>query len=157
MATLLQEPPTLFAMPDDGWYQISAVGEFPHNPTGLVQVIDRDSLAAIVQQFAEVAAKPNFPGVLIDFDHASLDLDKPTEAAGWIVGLQERPNGLWAKCGGATGAQEAVRGGRYRFVSPVWRQERMPEAGREPGTPHPPLQLRPDQRPQHPGHGPPGQ
>ena len=23
-----------FELPPDGWYQISALGEFPHNPTG---------------------------------------------------------------------------------------------------------------------------
>lgn len=128
MVSLLQQPQA-FALPADGWYHISAVGEFPHNPTGLVQVIDRDSLAAIVQQFAEVAGKPNFPGVLIDFDHSSLDLDKPTEAAGWIVGLQERPNGLWAKVRWSDRGEEAVRGGRYRFVSPVWRQEECLKLG----------------------------
>ena len=112
-----------FTLPDDGWFQISALGDFPHATTGLVQVIDGDAVSAIVQQFAEEATKPNFPGVLVDWDHASLDLDKPTEAAGWIMRLQQRPDGLWGQVRWSDRGAEAVQGGRYRFMSPVWRQE----------------------------------
>ena len=114
---------TMFQMPDDGWFQLSATGSFPHATTGLVQVIDDDAIAAIVQKFTEEATKPNFPGVLVDWDHSSLDLDKPTEAAGWIVALQQRPDGLWGQVRWSDRGAEAVSGGRYRFMSPVWRQE----------------------------------
>ena len=120
---------TLFQMPDDGWFQISAIGDFPHATTGLVQVIDGDAVSAIVQKFTEESAKPNFPGVLVDWDHASLDLDKPTEAAGWIVALQQRPDGLWGQIRWSDRGAEAVQGGRYRFMSPVWRQEDCLELG----------------------------
>ena len=112
-----------FTLPDDGWFQISAIGDFPHATTGLVQVIDADAIAAIVQKFTEESAKPNFPGVLVDWDHASLDLDKPTEAAGWIMNLQQRPDGLWGQVRWSDRGAEAISGGRYRFMSPVWRQE----------------------------------
>jgi hypothetical protein len=112
-----------FTLPDDGWFQISAIGDFPHATTGLVQVIDADAVSAIVQKFAEESAKPNFPGVLVDWDHASLDLDKPTEAAGWIMNLQQRPDGLWGQVRWSDRGAEAISGGRYRFMSPVWRQE----------------------------------
>ena len=112
-----------FTLPDDGWFQISAIGDFPHATTGLVQVIDADAVATIVQKFTEESAKPNFPGVLVDWDHASLDLDKPTEAAGWIMNLQQRPDGLWGQVRWSDRGAEAISGGRYRFMSPVWRQE----------------------------------
>ncbi len=114
---------SMFTVPEDGWFQLSAVGEFPHASTGLTQILDEDAIAAIVQAFTEDAAKPNFPGVLVDWDHASLDLDKPTEAAGWIVAVQKRPDGLWGQIRWSDRGAEAVRGGRYRFISPVWRQE----------------------------------
>ena len=114
---------SMFQMPEDGWFQLSATGSFPHATTGLVQVIDDDAIAAIVQKFTEEATKPNFPGVLVDWDHSSLDLDKPTEAAGWIVALQQRPDGLWGQVRWSDRGAEAVSGGRYRFMSPVWRQE----------------------------------
>ena len=112
-----------FTLPDDGWFQISAIGDFPHATTGLVQVIDADAVSAIVQKFTEESVKPNFPGVLVDWDHASLDLDKPTEAAGWIMNLQQRPDGLWGQVRWSDRGAEAISGGRYRFMSPVWRQE----------------------------------
>ena len=114
---------SMFQMPEDGWFQLSATGSFPHATTGLVQVIDDAAIAAIVQKFTEEATKPNFPGVLVDWDHASLDLDKPTEAAGWIVAVQQRPDGLWGQVRWSDRGAEAVSGGRYRFMSPVWRQE----------------------------------
>ena len=36
------------------------------------------------------AAVDNFAGVLVDFDHFSLDDRARSEAAGWIVGLEAR-------------------------------------------------------------------
>ena len=113
-----------FNLPQDGWYQLSTLGDFKHNPTGLLQVIDDASCKAIVERFAAEAAAPNFPGILIDFDHFSLEKDKPSEAAGWITALDYRPDsGLWAQIRWSDKGEEAVRGGRYRFISPVWRQD----------------------------------
>ncbi len=112
-----------FQMPADGWYQISALGEFPHAPTGLVQVVDDAGCKAMVDFFRQAAMQPNFAGVLIDFDHFSLDQSKPSEAAGWITQLEQRPTGLWAQIRWSDSGQQAVSGGRYRFISPVWKQD----------------------------------
>ena len=79
-----------FELPADGWYHIAPLGEFPHAAAGVVQVIDADACRAIVNAFRDQAAKPNFPGLLIDFDHFSLDRQKPSEAAGWISDVQFR-------------------------------------------------------------------
>ncbi len=118
-----------FELPPDGWYQISALGEFPHNPTGLVQILDDASCRLMAERFREESAKPNFPGILIDFDHFSLEKDKPSEAAGWIVGLEPRQNGLWAQIRWSDRGEQAVKGGRYRFISPVWRQDECEDLG----------------------------
>ncbi len=112
-----------FQMPADGWYQISSLGEFPHAPTGLVQVVDEAGCKAMVDFFRQAAMQPNFAGVLIDFDHFSLDQSKPSEAAGWITSLEQRPTGLWAQIRWSDSGQQAVSGGRYRFISPVWKQD----------------------------------
>ena len=40
-----------YRLPDDGWYQLSAIGDFPHNPSGLMQVIDEDACRRIVDRF----------------------------------------------------------------------------------------------------------
>lgn len=118
-----------FELPPDNWYQISALGEFTHNPTGLVQLIDAESCRTMVERFQGESAQPNFPGILIDFDHFSLDHDKPSEAAGWIVQLEQRPNGLWAQIRWTDKGEQAVRGGRYRFISPVFRQDECFDLG----------------------------
>ena len=124
-----------FELPADGWYHIAPLGEFPHAAAGVVQVIDPDACRAIVNAFRDQAAQPNFPGLLIDFDHFSLDRQKPSEAAGWICDVQfqeptpnlngpdeprrhegheedgkNRPNeaGLWAQIRWSDRGEEAV-------------------------------------------------
>ena len=110
-----------FVLPEDGWFNIATRGEWPHRPTGLVQVLDDEAIGAIIDAFKKFTAEPNWPGVLIDFDHQSLDQDKPTVAAGWIIALEDRPNGLWAKVRWSDIGRKSIEGGRYRFISPVWR------------------------------------
>ena len=89
MNTLILNRDT-FQMPDDGWYQIAPVGEFPHSGAGVVQVVDRTACDAMVNAFRADALMPNFAGLLIDFDHFSLDEKLKSEAAGWITALEAR-------------------------------------------------------------------
>jgi phage I-like protein len=109
-----------FRLPDDGWYHIAPFGEFPHTGAGVIQVIDQEACIAMAARFAADAQTTNFPGLLVDFDHFSLDGEKRSEAAGWIIGLENRENGLWAQIRWSDLGEEAVKGGRYRFLSPVW-------------------------------------
>ena len=110
--------PAPFSLPNDGWFHIAAFGEWPHKPTGLTQIIDDIAADEIIKAFTEFRAAPNWPGVLIDFDHQSLDVDKPTVAAGWIVDLAKRDNGLWAQVRWSDIGRKSIEGGRYRFISP---------------------------------------
>jgi hypothetical protein len=113
-----------FTLPEDGWYQLAPEGEFPHKATGLVQVLDPDACRAIAADFARASAMANFGGVLVDYDHFSLDRDKTSEAAGWILNVEHRPGmGLWGKIRWTDTGEAAIRGGRYRYISPVWRQD----------------------------------
>ncbi|MGA0409906.1 MAG: hypothetical protein ACO3PR_17600, partial [Limisphaerales bacterium] len=73
-----------FSLPEDGWYQLAPLGEFPHGDSGLVQVVDAAACEAMATRFVEEAKGDNFAGVLIDFDHFSLDSGSRSEAAGWI-------------------------------------------------------------------------
>ncbi len=112
-----------FVMPDDGWVQVSPMGEYPHKGAGVTQVIDGEACEKMVADFAvrREAAGAAFAGLLVDFDHFSLDTDKPSEAAGWIVELEARGDGLWAKVRWSDSGLSAVKGGRYRLLSPVFR------------------------------------
>ena len=62
----------------------------------------------------------SFAGVLLDYDHFSMDTDKPSEAAGWIVELAVRDDGLWGRVRWTDTGLKAVEGGRYRLVSAVF-------------------------------------
>jgi phage I-like protein len=123
-----------FELPEDGWYQLAPLGEFPHAAAGVTQVIDVAACARMVTAFENArAAAGNFPGLLIDFDHFSLDATKHSEAAGWITDLKSMPNstgnGLFARIRWSDTGEAAVKGGRYRFLSPVWAKSDCEDLG----------------------------
>lgn len=141
-----------YELPSDGWYQVAPLGEFLHAMSGVVQVVDREACEAMVQRFEAEEAVDNFAGLLIDFDHFSLDQGNKSEAAGWIVGLEARGvaggdgearnaewgpaaeqarcgAGLWARIRWSDLGEEAVKGGRYRFISPVWARSDCVDVG----------------------------
>jgi phage I-like protein len=112
---------TTFQPAPDGWFHIAPLGTFPH-PTGALQVIDAEACEAMARTFAEESRRPNFPGLLVDFDHASHDPAQPTTAAGWISALEPRGDGLYAQVRWSDLGHEALTGGRYRLASPVWNR-----------------------------------
>jgi phage I-like protein len=116
------------AIPSDGWFMVSAKGEFPisleNTRTGekqtFIQVLDDVACAAMFNRYqADKAANPGLE-LLVDFDHFSDQLDRRSEAAGWIVDLQNRADGLYASIRWSDLGEQAVTGRRYRFFSPVW-------------------------------------
>jgi phage I-like protein len=113
--------PTTFQPAPDGWFHIAPHGTFPH-PNGALQVIDAESCEAMLGTFNEEARQPNFPGLLVDFDHSSHDPAQPTTAAGWIGGLEHRDDGLYAQIRWSDLGHQALTGGRYRLASPVWNR-----------------------------------
>ena len=113
--------PTTFQPAPDGWFHIAPHGTFPH-PTGALQVLDAEACEAMTRTFNEEARAENFPGLLVDFDHASHDPAQPTTAAGWISGLEPRDDGLYAQVRWSDLGHQALTGGRYRLASPVWNR-----------------------------------
>ena len=109
-----------FMLAGDGWVQVTPCGEFPHVGAGVTQVIDREACDRIAADFNGRKSDANFPGVLVDFDHFSLDTEKSSEAAGWISDLESRDTGLWARVRWSDAGLSAVRGGRFRLMSPVF-------------------------------------
>jgi hypothetical protein len=109
-----------FVLAGDGWVQVTPCGEFPHVGAGVTQVIDREACDRIAADFNSRKSDSNFPGVLVDFDHFSLDTEKSSEAAGWITDLESRDTGLWARVRWSDAGLSAVQGGRFRLMSPVF-------------------------------------
>ncbi len=112
---------TPFQPAPDGWFHIAPHGTFPH-PNGTMQVLDAEACEAMRRTFDEEARQPNFPGLLVDFDHFSHDPAQPTTAAGWIGGLEHRDDGLYAQIRWSDLGHQALTGGRYRLASPVWNR-----------------------------------
>jgi len=126
----------------DGWFHIAPHGTFPH-PTGALQVLDAEACEAMTRTFAEEARRENFPGLLVDFDHASHDPAQPTTAAGWISGLEPRSDGLYAQIRWSDLGHQALTGGRYRLASPVWNRADCDQWTANASTGHETLHLRP--------------
>lgn len=115
-------------LPTDGFYHLIPKGEFPILIEGdngkqerIIQVIDDKAIDAMVNCFANESRKPNFAGLLVDQEHYSYDVEKSSEAFGWIKELQNRADGAWGKIEWTNDlGLPAVKNGRYKFVSPVW-------------------------------------
>jgi phage I-like protein len=99
-----------FTIPADGWYQLAPLGEFPHAGADVVQVIDAEACLAMAARFAADAAVPNFAGLLIDFDHFSMQGGQRSEAAGWITALEARCQTIDDRL--QTADQDGAAGGR---------------------------------------------
>lgn len=120
-----------FQLPPDGWFHLVPKGRFPIlDPSAqsdapikeriMMQVVDDRAVTLMLNRFAEEAKGENFPGLLIDYDHFSYDLDKPSVAAGWVKELKNRENGIWGRIEWTPKGQQSLTDGEYRFVSPVW-------------------------------------
>ena len=118
-----------FKMPADGWYQLAPLGEFVHVEACVIQVVDAEACVAMASRFKGDSAVENFAGLLVDFDHGSLDGERRSEAAGWIGDVAARPDGLWAQIRWSDVGELAVKGGRYRFLSPVWARSDCVDLG----------------------------
>lgn len=109
-----------FKHPADGWYMIEPRGEHPNRAAKVIQVIDADASAAIVNRFngdADAGKLSHGHEMLIDHEHFKHDLDKETRAYGWLTRLQNREDGIYGQVRWTTTGKAAVDGGDYRFFS----------------------------------------
>ena len=111
-----------FVLPDDGWHQLTPRGRFEgiDELTGekVVQVIDQVAIDSILHEFKRVAAAENFAGLLIDYDHFSEDIEKSSVAAGWMIEMQERADGIWFRARWSAEGESNLKAGCYRQISP---------------------------------------
>lgn len=109
-------------VPTGDWIQVLRLGEFIGRSLDgkqFSQVIDEKALDAIVTAFNREKSATNFPGLLIDRDHLSHYSDKETRAAGWVMDVQKRDDGLWAMPKWTSEGASEIANGIYRMVSPV--------------------------------------
>lgn len=115
-------------LPQDGWYQIEVGGEHPARGKR-IQVIDAASLRSIVNHFREDASEENFPGLLVDADHLSHDLENPTAALAWLKDLAIRGNHLHGRLELTDLGEAAVKGKRYKFFSTEYDANDLEDLG----------------------------
>ena len=118
-----------FKLPDDGWYHIARKGEFLNPEAGVTQVVDSIAIEKMVNRFQQDKAKPNFAGLLVDYDHFSYDNEKSSDAAGWIMDLKNRAEGLFGQIKWTPTGEAAVKNGNFRFISPVWLPNQLEKVG----------------------------
>ena len=109
-----------FALPEDGYIQLVPKGEFMHNPTGIRQICDDESIRSIVQNFNIQKQDPNFAGLLLDRDHKSQSGE--STALAWITEVQQRDTGVWGKPALTAEGEKAILGGDLRMISPVFKR-----------------------------------
>jgi phage I-like protein len=64
--------------------------------------------------------------MVVDFEHQSIhakENGRPAPAAGWISGLQVKPDGIWALVNWTAETAEMIRAKAYRYVSPVFNHD----------------------------------
>lgn len=118
------------------WMQLTPKGTFWHSDAEVHQLIDDkaiDSMVNRLNQEKEVAGD-NWAGLLVDFDHFSNDTEKSSEAAAWLMELENREDGMWAKPRFSDVGGTAVKGLRFRFTSPVWKPSDCEVVNRETST-----------------------
>ena len=118
-----------FQIPADGWLQLVPLGEIAApmeisrggktEEVEIRQIVSAQTVNRLVAEFKAEAAKPNFPGLLVDFDHFSNDPEKTSRAAGWIEEVAARDDGLWGRVRFSASGKAAVEGGDFRLFSPV--------------------------------------
>ncbi len=115
--------------PKDGWYQIEVSGVHPAGE-GRVQVIDEIALAAIVHNFrTEAYEVEEFPGMLVDADHLSHDLENDTAALAWLMDVDIRNGQLWGKLDLTDLGEPAVKNKRYKFFSTEYPADSLEDLG----------------------------
>jgi len=98
------------------WIHVGYEGEWEGHPSGPFELTGR-TFSQCVEAFRALATPPQ-----VDYGHGSLyETDgQPKPAAGYVVDLEVRDDGLWACVEFTERAAGMVRGGEYRFCSGVF-------------------------------------
>jgi hypothetical protein len=103
----------------DGRIEVLKKGIYPHEESGLTQVVDDQALDDVLKAFNRDAEKDNFCGILIDEDHFSYDTSKSSQAMGWIQKMERVGDSLIGSAELSDIGRAAVEGKRFKLQSPV--------------------------------------
>jgi hypothetical protein len=111
-------------IPADGWYHIEVTGTHPAGKNRK-QVIDQAALESIVNRFAAERAEAgdDWPGMLVDLDHLSRDINHTTEAYGWLHEVEIRNHELHGRIELTDLGEHAIKNKRVKFFSTEYAAE----------------------------------
>lgn len=83
-------------------------------------IFDEESCRRILEDFNAKKAAEDFQGVLVDREHFSCDLDKPSDAMAWAVDMRINPDGsIWTKWDFTPKGRELYESKTLVYRSPV--------------------------------------
>lgn len=132
---MIEFPPLSTPAPAQGdvWDHLLKPGRYPGTatqPNGekipVVQVVTDTGLRRALTALNRLAEDPNWPGLLLDVEHASLGDEGSTAAAAWYRQFDLRPDGLYGKAERTTLGTGLIQGKVYKRLSPVAELEPLP-------------------------------
>ena len=126
-----------FDTPEKSWFQTTPpYGEYPGGESirdengkpieGAVIVFDEKSTDAVIAAFNALAAAADWPGILVDEEHFSLNYDKPSTALAWAKEIRRAADGsLWTRWEFTEKGRELYEGKMLINRSPVLRLEKI--------------------------------
>ena len=101
------------------WIHAAPIGEFTHPLYGK-QTIDDSRVDKFIEKF-----KKNVYGqeLSISYEHFGMDKSKGFKAAGWVVDMERRNDGMWWNVKFTPQAASEVKNGEWRYFSPEWYPE----------------------------------
>ena len=115
---------TPFASLANEWIQLTPLGEFPHAQGW--QRVDAASVRAMVHHFKSFWTRlgRRFGGLPFYLGHPDASPNpSETKALGWILDLEARVDGLYARVKWTSEGRALIEGGYYKFHSPYWEAE----------------------------------
>lgn len=114
---------TPFQIVEEEWIQIAPLGDHAHAQG--MQRVDALCVAQMANRFNSFRARIGrmFAGVPVFEGHHDSDPEKYPNGRsfGWVIELQDRGSeGLWARVKWTDEGRQLVKGGQYKFVSPLW-------------------------------------
>lgn len=126
-----------FRLPADAdgegvWVQLLPAGTFSgRDGRGPYVAGDVGAMTALIERSR---ARAGSADLVIDYDHQSVFGAVPgvggtAPAAGWIVEMQARADGIWAQVRWTEAAAARIRAGEYRYLSPVYTHDDQGRVG----------------------------
>ena len=112
--------------------QLFKQGEFEHW-SGEKFNVNNDFIELMIDNFKALIANSKDNKIIpIDYNHASLNYNaEDAKAAGWVLDLFTKEDGLYAKVEWTTKAKEYIENGEYRYISPEFGLDVTDEYGKE--------------------------